>query len=72
MHVGRGCFERNDTNERTVIMAVSVTLRFNYPWNNEDMDENEIVECLYDLSPEELLLAANNAGKPVNIDVEVY
>ena len=72
MHVGRGCFERNDTNERTVIMAVSVTLRFNYPWNNEDMDENEIVECVYDLSPEELLLAANNAGKPVNIDVEVY
>ena len=72
MHVGRGRFERNDTNERTVIMAVSVTLRFNYPWNNEGMDENEIVECLYDLSPEELLLAANNAGKPVNIDVEVY
>ena len=72
MHVGRGRFERNDTNERTVIMAVSVTLRFNYPWNDTEMDENEIVECLYDLSPEELLLAANNAGKPVNVDIEVY
>ena len=64
--------ERNDINEREVIMAVAVTLRFNYPWDNGDMDENEIVECLYDLSPEELLLAANNAGKPVNVDVEVY
>ena len=53
-------------------MAVSVTLRFNYPWNDTEMDENEIVECLYDLSPEELLLAANNAGKPVNVDIEVY
>lgn len=53
-------------------MAVSITLRFDYPWNNEDMDENEITECLYDLSPEELLLAAKNAGKPVNVDIEVY
>ena len=53
-------------------MAVSVTLRFNYPWKDTETNENEIVECLYDLSPEELLLAANNAGKPVNVDIEVY
>lgn len=72
MHVGRGRFERNDTNERTVIMAVSVTLRFNYPWNESEVDENEVVSCLTELSPEELIMAANNAGKPINIDVEVY
>lgn len=72
MHVGRGCFERNDINERTVIMAVSVTLRFNYPWNESEVDENEVVSCLTELSPEELIMAANNAGKPINIDVEVY
>lgn len=72
MHVGRRRFERNDINERTIIMAVSVTLRFSYPWNNEDMDENEIQNCLLDLSPEELLVAANNAGEPINVDVEVY
>lgn len=72
MHVGRGRFERNDINERTVIMAVSVTLRFNYPWNESEVDENEVVSCLTELSPEELIMAANNAGKPINIDVEVY
>ena len=72
MHVGRGYFERNDINERTVIMAVSVTLRFNYPWNESEVDENEVVSCLTELSPEELIMAANNAGKPINIDVEVY
>lgn len=72
MHVGRGRFERNDINERTVIMAVSVTLRFDYPWNESEVDENEVVSCLTELSPEELIMAANNAGKPINIDVEVY
>ena len=53
-------------------MAVSITLRFNYPWHDESMDENEIQDCLLDLSPEELLVAANNAGEPINVDVEVY
>ena len=70
--MGRRYIKRNDINEGAVIMEVAITLRFDYPWNDEDMDENEIAECLYDLSPEELLLAANNAGKPVNVDVEVY
>ena len=53
-------------------MAVSITLRFNYPWNDTEMDENEIQDCLLELSPEELIAAANNAGKPINIDIEVY
>ena len=53
-------------------MAVAVTLRFNYPWNDDEMDENEVIECLSELSPEELLVAANNAGKVVNTDIEVY
>lgn len=51
---------------------VGITLRFKYPWDNKDMDENEIRDCLMELSPEELLIAANNAGEPINIDVEVY
>lgn len=53
-------------------MAVSVTLRFDYPWNDTEMDENEIQDCLLELTPEELIVAANNAGEPINIDVEVY
>ena len=72
MYMGRKYFKRNDINERAVIMAVSITLRFDYPWNDTEMDENEIQDCLLELSPEELLVAANNAGEPVNIDVEVY
>lgn len=70
--MGRRRFERNDINERAVIMAVSVTLRFDYPWYNDQMDENEIIECLSDLSPEELMIAAKNSGEPINIDIEVY
>lgn len=53
-------------------MAVAVTLRFNYPWNESEADENDVISCLTELSPEELIMAANNAGKPINIDVEVY
>ena len=53
-------------------MTVGVTFRFDYPWNDMEMDENEIRDCLLDLSPEELLVAANNAGGPINIDIEVY
>ena len=64
--------ERNDINEGAIIMAVGITLRFDYPWNSTDTDENEIVDCLSELSPEELLLAANNAGEPINVDIEVY
>ena len=72
MYVGRRRFERNDINERTVIMAVSITLRFDYPWYNDQMDENEIRDCLEELSPEELMTAAKNSGEPINIDIEVY
>ena len=53
-------------------MAVSVTLRFNYPWNDNEMDENEIRDCLLELSPEELIEGANMAGEVINVDVEVY
>lgn len=53
-------------------MSVGITLRFDYPWNDNNMDENEIRECLLELSPEELLLAANKMGEPINVEVEVY
>ena len=72
MYMGRGYTKRNDTNEGAVTMAVSVTLRFDFSWNDSEMDENDIRECLMELSPEELLVAANNAGEPINIDIEVY
>ena len=72
MYVGRRYIKRNDTNEGAVTMAVSVTLRFDFSWNDSEMDENDIRECLMELSPEELLVAANNAGEPINIDIEVY
>lgn len=51
---------------------VGITLRFNYPWNSDETDENAIIECLNELSPEELIVAANNAGEPINVDIEVY
>lgn len=51
---------------------VGVTMRFSYPYTNENVDEYEIKECLSELSPEELLLAANRMGEPVSIDIEVY
>ncbi len=53
-------------------MCVSVTLRFSYPWNEKIEDENEVISCLEELAPEDLLMAAKNAGNPVNMDVEVY
>ena len=53
-------------------MAVGITLRFDFPWNDSEVDENDIRECLMELSPEELLVAANNAGEPIDIDIEVY
>lgn len=57
---------------------IAVTLRFNYPWGDEEnldeteIDENEVYSCISELSPEELIMAANNAGEPINVDVEVY
>ena len=53
-------------------MKVGITLRFDYPWNTEITDENDIRDCLTELSPEELLMAVKNAGEPINIDIEVY
>ena len=58
---------------------ITVTLRFNYPWGDDDeglkeseIDENEVYSCISELSPEELIMVANNAGEPINVDVEVY
>lgn len=51
---------------------VSVTLRFDYPWMGEENDENEIMDALMELSPEELLVDSMKAGKIVNVDIEVY
>lgn len=53
-------------------MSVGITLRFDYPWNTNETDENEIRDCLLELSPEELLRAAVNSGEVVNTDIEVY
>ena len=51
---------------------VGITLRFDYTWNDSEMDENEIRECLMELSPDELLCQAQNDGNPINVDIEVY
>lgn len=59
---------------------IAITLRFNYPWGDDEddnvtcgeIDENEVYSCISELSPEELIMAANNAGEPINVDVEVY
>lgn len=56
---------------------IAVTLRFNYPVDNnclnkEELDEEELMYSLYELTPEELLMAAKNMGEPINMDIEVY
>ena len=61
--------KRNDINKGRII-HVLVTL-FSYPWNEKIEDENEVISCLEELAPEDLLMA-KNAGNPVNMDVEVY
>lgn len=53
-------------------MSVSVTLTFDYPWTEDIEDENEIRDKLMRFSPDELLLNACKACKPVNVDIEVY
>ena len=39
---------------------------------DEEDDENEIIDALSELSAEELLVDSMKAGKPVNVDIEVY
>ena len=53
-------------------MSVGVTLTFDYPWNEDIEDENKVIEALMELSPDELLLNASKACKPINVDIEVY
>lgn len=51
---------------------VHITLSFNYPWNDCEATEYEIQEALSELSPSELLIAAEKYGQSVRADVEVY
>lgn len=51
---------------------ISVTLRFDYPDFDGITDENEIQELLMELPYDEILATAQNEGKPINMEVEVY
>ena len=51
---------------------ISVTLRFDYPEFDGVDDVNEINDLLTEMSPDEILANAQDAGKVVNMDVEVY
>ena len=51
---------------------ISVTLRFDYPEFDRITDENEITSLLSEMAPDEILANAQDAGKVVNMDVEVY
>ena len=53
-------------------MSVGITLTFDYPWTEDIEDENEVRNKLMELSPDELLLNASKACKPINVDIEVY
>lgn len=37
---------------------VRITLKFDYNWIGESIDENDIRDCLMELSPDELLAGA--------------
>lgn len=51
---------------------ISVTLRFDYPGFSDIKDENEVQKLLSEMSADEILVNAMNAGEAVNMDVEVY
>ena len=51
---------------------ISITLRFNYPEFDGVTDENEINDLISEMSADELLANAQDAGNVVNVDVEVY
>lgn len=51
---------------------ISVTLRFDYPEFDGIDDENEITSLLSEMAPDEILANAQDAGNPINMDVEVY
>ena len=51
---------------------VGVTLRFNYPGFEDIEDDNEVRSLLEEMSFEEILSNVISAGKPINMDVEVY
>lgn len=51
---------------------ISVTFRFDYPEFDGIDDENEINDLISEMAPDEILANAQDAGKVVNVDVEVY
>ena len=51
---------------------IAVTLRFDYPGFEDIEDENEVQELLEEMSYDEILANVIDAGKPINMDVEVY
>ena len=51
---------------------VYVTLSFNYPWNDQEASAYEIKEALSELSPKELVIAAEKYGQSIIADVEVF
>ena len=53
---------------------ISVTLRFDYPEFDgiDNDDENAINDLISEMAPDEILANAQDAGKVVNVDVEVY
>lgn len=51
---------------------ISVTLRFDYPGFENVSDDNEALELLSELPYDEIIATVQDAGKPINMDVEVY
>jgi hypothetical protein len=51
---------------------VSVTLRFNYPGFEDIEDDNEVRALLEEMPFDEILSNVIDAGKPINMDVEIY
>ena len=51
---------------------ISVTLRFDYPDFTEIDDDNEAYELLSEMSVDDIICRVQEAGKPINMDVEVY
>ena len=72
MYMGRGCFKRDGINKGEIRMQVEVTLKFDYPWNDPETDEQTIKDLLMELSPDELLAAANKFGESLKVEIEVY
>ena len=51
---------------------IGVTLEFNYPDFEDIEDSNEARELLSEMSYDEILQRVIDAGRPINMEVEVY